>query len=88
MLQLPASFLSVIKEADTFVGEPPLFLGSDGSYTYPYRDLAEAIARTPPGGTIVLNGGWFGVITEFHAETITANVTLSALPDKPVTISK
>jgi subtilisin family serine protease len=84
MLQVPASFLSPLRNANTFVGSSPFFI-ADGSYELPYANLPDAISATPVGGTIVLNGGLTGSTLSFPAQTLTAPVTLRAFPDRPVT---
>ena len=90
MLQLPASFLSVLKRADTFAGYNPWsWLSTSPNYELPYVDVASAVAATPAGGTIVLNGGIGGPRTyTFPAVTISTPVTLTAFPDYPVTIGR
>ena len=87
MLQLPASFLSVLKNGNTFAGTNSGIWVADGSYDLPYADIPSAVAATPSDGTIVLNGGSTGTPPPIYpAQTISAPVTLTAFPDRPVTI--
>lgn len=87
MLQLPASFLSVLKNGSTFAGTNSGIWVTQGSYDLPYNDIPSALAATPSGGTIVLNGGHTGTPPPIYpAQTISAPVTLTAFPDRPVTI--
>lgn len=87
MLQLPASFLAVLKSGFTFSGTNSGLWVPDGSYDNPYSSIPNAIAATPSGGTIVLNGGSTGMPPPIYpAQTISAPVTLMAFPDRPVTI--
>jgi hypothetical protein len=44
------------------------------------------MAATAPGGTIVLNGGVGGIQNSYPAQTLSAPITLSAFPDRPVTL--
>jgi subtilisin family serine protease len=84
MLQLPASFLSPLKRANTFVGPNPFPFLEDGSYEFPYPNLSDAFSATPLGGTIVLNGGITGTTLNFPAQTLNIPMTLMAFPDHPV----
>lgn len=87
MLQLPSSFLSVLKSGNTFAGLNSGAWTPDGSYDRPYSSINSALAVTPLGGTIVLNGGATGVPPPIYpAQTINIPVTLTAFPDRPVTI--
>jgi len=87
MLQLPKSFLGVLKNGNTFVGTNRTAWTPDGSYDLPCTNINSAIAVTPPGGTIVLNGGASGLpAPNYPAQTINSAVTLTAFPDRPVTI--
>lgn len=87
MLQLPASFLLVLKNGVTFAGTNSGAWTPDGSYQLPYATLPGAIAATPPGGTIVLNGGRSGLAPpKYPAQTFNQPVTLTAFPDRPATI--
>lgn len=87
MLQLSASFLSVLKDGNTFVGTNSVAWTPDGSYDRPYSTIPGAMAVTPSGGTLVLNGGGSGVPPPIYpAQTINAPITLTAFPDRPVTI--
>jgi thermitase len=88
MLQLPASFLNVLKNANTFAGANPGFWIADGSYALPYVTIPAALAATPPGGIMVLNGGMSGVANDYPAQSFHTPVTLTAFPDRPVTIGK
>jgi subtilisin family serine protease len=87
MLQLPAPFLSVLKNGDTFVGLNSAPWTPDGSYDRPYPTLSGAMAVTPSGGTLVLNGGATGVPPPIYpAQPFSSPITLTAFPDRPVTI--
>lgn len=89
MLRLPANFLDVLKSAWTFAGMNSAAWTPDGTYDRPYSTLAAALAATPSGGTIVLNGGVGGALPPIHpAQSITTPVTLKAFPDRPVTIGQ
>jgi len=86
MLQLPASFLAVFKSGYTFAGTNSGLWVPDGSYDNPYSSIPSAIAATPSGGTIVLNGGSTGLPPPVYpAQTISNSVTFMAFPDRPVT---
>jgi subtilisin family serine protease len=84
MLQLPASFLSPLKSANTFAGPNLSPSIQNGTYDYPYLNLASAISATPSGGTIVLNGGTTGTTPSYPAQTLNTAITLMAFPDRPV----
>ena len=86
MLQLPASFLAVLKNGNTFAGTNFGIWSPNGSYERPYNSIPTALAVTPAGGTIVLNGGVGGLQNPYPAQTINAPVTLLAFPDRPVRI--
>lgn len=86
MLQVPASFLSVLKAAHTFAGLNSGAWVPNGSYALPFASLPDAIAATPSGGTIVLNGGIGGITRNYPAQDFNMPITLTALPDRPVTI--
>jgi len=87
MVQLPASFLLVLKNGVAFAGTNNAAWTPDGSYDLPYSNLPSAIAATPPGGIIVLNGGTTGTPPPVYpAQTLNQQVTLTAFPDRPVTI--
>ena len=86
MLQLPAPFLLTLKNANTFAGANNGTWVPDGTYSLPYTSIPSAVAVTPTGGTIVLNGGVAGVQQYYPPQTITAPVTLTAFPDRPVLI--
>jgi subtilisin family serine protease len=89
MLQLPASFLSVLKNGNTFAGTNSGAWVTQGSYDLPYNDIPSALAATPSGGTIVLNGGHTGTPPPIYPpQTISTPVTLTAFPDRPVTIGQ
>jgi hypothetical protein len=47
MLQLPASFLSVLKNGNTFAGTNSGAWVTQGSYDLPYNDIPSALAATP-----------------------------------------
>ena len=84
VLQVPASFLSPLRNANTFVGPNP-FPVQDGSYEFPYPSFSDALSATVTGGTIVLNGGVTGTTLSFPAQTFNTPLTLMAFPDRPVT---
>jgi subtilisin family serine protease len=87
MVQVPASFLKVLKSGTTFAGLNGFAWTPDGSYDLPYPNLAEALAHTAPGGTLVLNGGIGGIPPpRYLSQTISTPVTLTAFPDRPATI--
>lgn len=86
MLQLPASFLLTLKNANTFAGINNVAWVPNGTYSLPYPTIPSAIAVTPSGGTIVLNGGVAGVQQYYPPQSISTPVTLTAFPDRPVTI--
>jgi thermitase len=89
MLQLPKSFLSVLQNGQTFVGANNGAWTPDGSYDRPYTTLTSALAVTPSGGTIVLNGGTSGAAPPSHpAQTLNTPITLTAFPDRTVTIGQ
>jgi subtilisin family serine protease len=83
MLQVPASFLSPLKNAYTFAGVN-FYPTADGSYELPYPNLSTAISATTSGGTIVLNAGLFGAAPSFPAQTLNTPMTYMAFPDHPV----
>jgi hypothetical protein len=84
---LPASYLLVLKNGVTFAGTNSGVWTPDGSYQLPYANLPSAIAATLPGGTIVLNGGATGTPPpNYPAQIFNQPVTLTAFPDRPVTI--
>jgi subtilisin family serine protease len=85
MVQVPATFLSPLKSANTFVGPNPFPFTQDGSYEFPYLGLSDAVSATPFGGIIVLNGGITGTTLSFPAQTLNTPMTYTAFPDKPVT---
>jgi len=86
MLQVPASFLSALKSAYTFAGVNPEPWTPNGSYALPFANLPDALAATPAGGTIVLNGGVGGITRNYPAQDFNTPITFTALPDRPVTI--
>lgn len=87
MLQLPATFLSTLKNAHAFVGYNLQPQNADGTYELAYPNISAALAVVPHGGTIVLNGGSSPPPpVTYPAQTITNAVTLTAFPDLPVTI--
>ncbi len=87
MLQLPASFLNVLKSATSFAGANSTPWTPDGTYDRPHASLASALTATPDGGTIVLNGGVGGALPpNYPAQTIVKPITLRAFPDRPATI--
>lgn len=87
MVQLPASFLRVLKNGTRFAGSNAAPWAPDGSYDLPYPNLAMGLSNTPWGGTLVLNAGLGGATPPAYAsQTVTQAVTLSAFPDRPVTI--
>lgn len=86
MLQVPASFLAVLKNGNTFAGTNFGIWSPNGTYDHPYNTIPAAVAVTPAGGTIVLNGGVGGLQNPYPAQTINAPVTLTAFPDRPVRI--
>lgn len=87
MLQLPAAFLGVLKGGTTFAGSNNGLWIPDGTYEAPYAAIPNALAVTPPGGTLVLNGGVGGATLPYYPpQTINQAVTLVAFPDRPVTI--
>lgn len=89
MLQLPKSFLSVLKGGNTFVGTNSAAWTPDGSYDRPYTTIPSAMAVTSSGGTLVLNGGASGLPPPIYpAQTIITPITLTAFPDRPVTIGQ
>lgn len=68
-----------------FVGVPFVEAGQDGSPANPYADIADAMAETPAGGTIVINAGyeliWAGGGVRSEPLTIKGlGVTISAAP--------
>ncbi len=87
MLQLPAPFLSALKSANNFVGYNLQPGQANGSYELPYTSIPGALAVTPSGGTIVLNGGVAPPGPAFYpAQNFNTPVTLTAFPDQPATI--
>jgi subtilisin family serine protease len=89
MLQLPATFLSVLKNGNTFVGINSGGWVPDGSYDLPYTTIPGAMSVTPAGGTLVLNGGKSGLPPPVYpAQTFNTPITLTAFPDRPVTIGQ
>lgn len=87
MLQLPKSFLEVLKSGTRFAGANSTPWTPDGTYDRPYSSLTSALTATADGGTIVLNGGVGGALLPNQpAQTIIKPVTLRAFPDRPVTI--
>lgn len=89
MLQLPKSFLSVLKDGNTFVGTNSTAWTPDGSYDRPYTTIPGAMAVTPSGGTLVLNGGTTGLPPPIYpAQTISTPITLTVFPDRPATIGQ
>lgn len=88
LLQLWPSFLSTLKSATAFVNPDNVFFIHTGTYTFPYNTIAGAIAGTPAGGTLVLNGGSDNSDYHYPAQTISSAVTLRALPDRSVLIGK
>lgn len=89
MLQLPASFLTVLKNGNNFVGLNSGVWTPDGSYDLPYTTIPSAMAATASGGILVLNGGKNGLPPpNYPAQTINTPITLTALPDRPVTIGQ
>lgn len=87
MLQLPASFLSVLKDGNTFVGINSGGWTPNGSYDFPYPTIPGAMSVTPSGGTLVLNGGKSGLPPPVYPpQTISTPITLTAFPDRPATI--
>ena len=89
MLQLPKSFLSVLKDGNTFVGTNSTAWTPDGSYDLPYTTIPGAMAVTVSGGTLVLNGGTTGLPPPIYpAQTISTPITLTVFPDRPATIGQ
>jgi hypothetical protein len=89
LLQLDPVFLKILKEANTFTGYIAAPEQGLGTFDLPYADIPSAIAATPAGGTLVLNGGLTLSSTfSYPAQTISAPVTLTAFPDHPATIGK
>lgn len=89
MLQLPASFLSVLKNGNTFVGVNSGSWVPDGSYDRPYTTIPGAMAVTASGGILVLNGGASGLPPPVYpAQTFSTPITFTAFPDRPVTIGQ
>jgi len=86
VLQLPASFLSPLKNANAFVGYNPQPGQADGSYELPYTSIQTAVNVSPPGSTIVLNAGIGGITASYPAQTFSTPVTLAVFPDRPIQI--
>lgn len=87
MAQMPANFLTVLKNGVTFAGLNNAPWVPDGTYELPYSTIPAALAVTPAGGTIVLNGGATGTPPPVYpAQTFTQPATFTVFPDRPVTI--
>lgn len=87
LLQLDPVSLKILKAANTFTGYIAAPELAQGTFDLPYADIPSAIAATPAGGKLVLNGGLTLSSTfTYPAQTISAPVTLTAFPDHPVTI--
>jgi subtilisin family serine protease len=89
MVQLPKSFLTVLKDGNTFLGLNSGMWTPDGSYDKPYTTIPAAMAVTPSGGVLVLNGGASGLAPPIYpAQTISTPITLTAFPDRPASIGQ
>jgi len=98
LLRLRPEFLRVAAAATTFAGRGALrdrftnalsTTNAAGSYDNPYPSVATALANTPAGGVLVLNAGPTNVAGELPPNTkLTNRVTLTAFPDRPVTIGR
>jgi hypothetical protein len=86
LLQLDPACLRVLRNAHTFVGYNLIPFAANGTYQLPYTTIANGISHNPSGGTIVLNGGVGGTSYNYPAQSITTPCTLTAFPDRPVTI--
>ena len=87
-LSFSREFHSPVREATAFVSSfVPPFFPHLGTYSFPYLGLSEGFNAIADGGTLVLNGGTveLGAFT-YTATSIVKPCTLTALPDKPVTI--
>lgn len=88
-LNLSRSFLQSLRNADACVGYSPGVSTQNGRYDTPYAGIGQAIASVRSGATLVLNGG----LSEqaeytYPPMTLATPITLTALPDKPVTIGR
>jgi subtilisin family serine protease len=98
LLRLRPEFLRVAAAATTFAGRGALrdrftnvlsTTNAAGSYDNPYSSVTTALSNTPAGGVLVLNAGPTNVSGQLPPNTkLTNRVTLTAFPDRPVTIGR
>lgn len=89
MVQLVPSFLRVLKNSIGIAGYNPF--GSTinlGTYELPYSSIPIAAANLGNGGTLILNGGLGGFNISYPPQPITKPMTLTAFPDRPVTLGR
>jgi subtilisin family serine protease len=85
-LRLRQSTLQACRDATAFVSSANAGV-EGGNYDQPWRTLPAALANVPNGATLILNGGLTDVpVYTYPSITITKPCTLSAIPDRPVTI--
>jgi thermitase len=88
-VNLSRPFLQTMRNASACVGASPGNPTPNGRYDAPYTSLPQAIQSAGAGATLVLNGGLsYQASYSYPAISITTPVTLTALPDKPVTIGR
>jgi subtilisin family serine protease len=86
-LRLRKGTLQACRDATAFVSSASGFAEEGGNYDRPWRSLPAALNNTPNGATLILNGGTTDVpVYGYPALTISKPCTLSAIPDRPVTI--
>lgn len=86
MLNLPSSMLKVLRFSTGFAGANSTPWVPNGSYDRPFATIPSALSIMPAGGTLVLNGGVGGALPSYPPQTISTPVTLTAFPDRPITI--
>ena len=86
-LRLRQSTLQACRDATAFVSSASTAGTENGRYDTPWRTLLDALRNVPNGATLILNGGVTDVPVYTYPPTIILKpCTLSAIPDRPVTI--
>jgi subtilisin family serine protease len=86
VLRIRKSTLQACRDAWAFVSSAST-ASENGNYDTPWRTLVDALRNVPNGATLILNGGVTDVPVYSYPPTIILKpCTLSAIPDRPVTI--
>ncbi len=88
VLRLRRTTLQACRDATAFVSSASV-ADEGGNYDRPWRSLPAALDRVPDGAVLILNGGVTDVpVYHYPPISITKPCTLSAIPDRPVTIGQ